>query len=125
MTAAQKLGIDRHLLDDEAARWSAAHVASLADGREVPVYGSDEWARADLRLQLASALRAGEAHRRETMFVGVAVADAIAADAWAEERDDAESFRQVSRMVRHLAVEPTHAELVARRTEVVRPGRAA
>lgn len=121
------LGLGRYLLDDLAARWCASSVAALAEGRDVPVYGSVEWQQADIRLQVAAAVRAGEAYRRDGLYLPVALADALAAEQHADEVIDAEEFRTLAKQVQAMGSPSrrSHAELVALRAEVARPGTAA
>lgn len=119
-----RLGLGRFLLDDDVAAWARRTLADLTAGRSIPRYGSQTWRGADRRLQAAAAVRAAEAYRREEMYLSLALADAEAAEHWCAEAREAAEFRQIARGVRAMGspTRPTHAELVARRAEVKRPG---
>ncbi len=98
-----------------AADWARAVLAAAGDV-ELPLYGSPEWEQAPERVRVASAARAAEAWRREAdPHVIAARLDVELEAGWREQEKDYEGWRQVVGMVRHLAVEPTHAELVERR----------
>jgi hypothetical protein len=112
---APTLDLARYLLDDDPAQWAAGFVVALAAGRDVPEYGSPEWHAADSRLQVASAVRAGEAWRRAGLFLEQQVADELAAYRYWQEVADNTSFAEVAEGVRAMADTPTHAELVQRR----------
>jgi hypothetical protein len=109
------LSLKRYLLGDDPAQWAAGFVGTLAAGREVPEYGSPAWHAADSRLQVASAVRAGEAWRRAGLFLEQQVADELAAYRYWQQVAEAESFAEVAEGVRAMADTPTHAELVQRR----------
>jgi hypothetical protein len=80
------------------------------------LYGSPEWEAAPEPVQRASAVRAAEAWRREADPHVIAARLDLELDAtWREQERDFDGWREVSAMVRHLAVEPTHAELVEKR----------
>ncbi len=109
------LGLDRYLLDDDTAQWASGFVHTLAAGRDVPPYGSAEWRAADWQTQVASAVRAAEAWRREALFLDQQVADEVAAYRYWQEVGEAQAFAEVATRVRRMASTPTHAELVQRR----------
>lgn len=119
-------GLDRHLLSDWPAVMNRGWIRQLAAGRDVPVYGSREWRAADRSLQVAAALIAAEAYRREHLFRPQALVDELAAArallddtdtrAYAEVVDRMEHFeRYGADWWRRQAALPTHAELVERR----------
>ncbi len=111
-----RLGLERHLLDDAPAQWAASFVRTLAEGREVPAYGSPAWAALeDYRLQVASAVRAGEAWRRDGLFVDQALTDELAHLRYRQDLLDAAEFVEIAHRVHDLARFPSHAELVQRR----------
>ncbi len=65
---------------------------------------------------LSSAVRAAEAWRRESDSDVIATRLEVELEAgWREQEKDYDGLRRVAAMVRHLAVEPTYAELVERR----------
>lgn len=112
-TASDTLGLDRYMLDDEPARWSGAFLRTLSDGRPVPIYGSTEWlAEQDYRLQIAAAVLAGEAWRRDGLFLGQTLEDDLAHGRYLARCEEAQAFGDAAR---HLAGSPSHAVLVARR----------
>lgn len=121
------LGLSRYLLDDLAARWCASSVAALAEGREIPVYGSVEWQQADIRLQIAAAVRAGEMYRRDGLFRAQALTDEAAAALALLDDADMRAYAELADRMEHYdrygaawwkaqANLPSHAELVARRS---------
>lgn len=122
---AQELGLDRYLLDDVPARWCTSAVRALAEGRDVPEYGSEAWRQAEHRLQVAAAIRGAEAYRREVMFRPQALADELAASRQLLDEADARAFADlagrivnfdyVARIAASLAKSPTHDELLERR----------
>ena len=124
MTAAD-LRLGRHLLDDDTARWMTRCVRQLAAGRNVPAYGSEEWQTAERGLQVAGALLAAEAYRRNNLFLADAVEDELAerrrwqdhadALAFAELAGRIVAFDHIARTAAALAKGPSHAELVERR----------
>lgn len=110
------LGLTRYLLDDDTAAWAAAFLRTLAEGRPVPVYGSPGWlAEPDYRLQIAAAVRAGEAWRRDGLLLGH---ELPRQDLALRAAVDAAEFAVIAARVRDLARRPSHAELVARRRVV-------
>jgi hypothetical protein len=117
------LGLGRYLLDDEPARLNAAWTAQLAASRPIPTYGSPQWLRAPRHLQIAACLQAAEARRRDLLFIGQAIADDLAAEHWTAAQQDQAEFERIAAGVRAMANQPTHAQLVARRAVVRRPGR--
>ncbi len=99
-----------------AAEWARA-VSAQAGDVDLPLYGSPEWEAAPEPVQRASAVRAAEAWRYEAdPHVIAARLDVELEAGWREQEKDYEGWRQVAAMVRHLAVEPAHAELVERRS---------
>ena len=115
-TTTDLLGLGLFLCDDEPARWAREFVSTLAQGREVPLYGSQAWqAEQDYRLQVAAAVRAGEVWRRHGVALPRLLADDLAAQDHRALSELAEAFGDAAR---HLAGSPTHAELVARRAVV-------
>lgn len=112
------LGLERYLLDDEPAQWVRGFVRRLAAGRVIPTYGSRDWQTAPWELQVAAVTLAGEAHRREALFLEQKVADELAAARYWQEVDEADAFAEQAARVRALVNEPTHSELVRRRAEV-------
>ena len=112
-TTTDLLGLGLFLCDDEPARWAREFVSTLAQGREVPLYGSQAWqAEQDYRLQVAAAVRAGEVWRRECLHAARVLADDLAHARYLARCEEAQAFGDAAR---HLATSPTHAELVARR----------
>ena len=106
------LGLTRYLLDDDTATWAAAFLRTLAEGRPVPVYGSPEWlAEQDYRLQVAAAVRAGEAWRRDDLCTAQRLSDELSAGRHLDLCELAEAFGAASR---NLAKSPTYAELQRR-----------
>ncbi len=94
----------------------ARGVIAQAGHVDLPLYGSPEWEAAPEQVQRASAVRAAEVWRREADPHVIAARLEVELEAgWREQEQDHQGWRQVVGMVRHLAVEPTHAELVARR----------
>lgn len=108
-------GLARFLLDDDVAQWVAAFLRKLSADREIPEFGSVHWQRADDRLRIASAVRAGEAWRRDRLLVPVALADELAAISYFTNMREADAFAEVAAKVRAMASTPTHAELLERR----------
>ena len=107
------LGLELYLCDDDAARWAHEFVATLAQGREVPLYGSPAWqAEQDYRLQVAAAVRAGEVWRRHGVALPRLLEDDLAHVRYVARCEEAQAFGDAAR---HLAGSPSHAELVARR----------
>jgi hypothetical protein len=99
-----------------AAEWARALMAQAGDV-DLPLYGSAEWEAAPEPVRLASAVRAAEAWRREADPHVIATRLETELEAgWREQERDYDGWRTVIAMVRHLAVEPTHAELVERRS---------
>lgn len=115
------LGLGRYLLDDQTAQLCSDWMTRLAAGREFPEYGSPEWLRAPRDLQIAAALYAAEAHRRDGLFRAQDLADRFEAEQWAAEQQDQREFADLARNVRAMAHQPTHAELVQRRSVPHRP----
>jgi hypothetical protein len=119
------MNLDRYLLDDDAARWAAGFVRKLAADTSVPVYGSAEWQAAGWPLQVASAVRAAEAWRRESLYLPQSLEDELAARralvdhadalAFAELADRVVAFDDLARRAASLAQSPTLHELVERR----------
>ncbi len=98
-----------------AAEWARTVLAAAGDV-DLPLYGSPEWEAAPESVQRASAVRAAEAWRRESDPHVLAARLEVELEAgWRAQEADYEGWRKVAAMVRHLAVEPTHAELVERR----------
>jgi hypothetical protein len=122
---AQVLNLDRWLLDDEPAQWAAGFVDKLAAGTAVPVYGSPEWQAADWQVQVASAVRAAEAWRRESLYLPQSLEDELAARralldhadalAFADLAGRVVAFDDLARRAASLAKSPTLHELVERR----------
>jgi hypothetical protein len=113
MTTTDPLGLRPYLLDDGVARWADAFLATLTEGREVPLYGSPEWhAEPDYRLQVAAAVRAGEAWRRDCLFLPQRLADEVSAHRHLALCEMAEAFGEAART---MAKSPTWAELQRRR----------
>lgn len=109
-------GLDRFLLDDDPARWARGFVRKLAAGRELPEYGSERWQQQPWEMQVASAVLAGECHRRDGLFLAQRIEDELATVGYWQEHDEATAWIEVARSVHALASEPTHADLVARRS---------
>lgn len=107
--------LDRWLLDDDVAQWVEGFLNKMAEGREIPAFGSDAWRTAEPRMQIASAVRAGEAWRRDHLLVPVVLADEMAAQRYWQEAAEAAAFVDVAAKVRAMADSPTHAQLVERR----------
>ncbi len=120
------LGLGRYLLDDDTARWFTRCRDQFAAGRTVPVYGSPEWLTADRAVQIAGALVAAEAYRRDVLFRPQALEDELAERRRWLDHEDAVAFAQLAgrvvafddlaRRAASLAKGPTHAELVKRRS---------
>jgi hypothetical protein len=117
-----------YLLDDAPARWVYEFIRQmqdLANTTDVPLYGSEEWHEADWRIQVAAAVRAGEAWRRDLLCLEQALTDELNARraavdladavAFAELADRVVFFDRLARTAHSLVVEPTHAELLKRR----------
>jgi hypothetical protein len=121
------LGLGRYLLDDDTARAARVWIDQLSRGRALPVYGSREWIEAPADLRVAACVRAAEAHRREQMFAGQALADSFAADVHVDEVREAEEFAALAKQVQAMgsAGHADHAELQRRRAVVTRPGQEA
>ncbi len=99
-----------------AAEWARAVIAAAGDDVDLPLYGSPEWEVAPLPVQRASAVRAAEAWRRESdPHVIAARLDVELEVVWRVQEADYEDWRKVAAMVRSVANQPTHAELVQRR----------
>ncbi len=95
--------------------WARVVIAAAGDV-ELPLYGSPEWEAAPEQVQRASAVRAAEAWRRDRdPHVIAARLDVELEAGWREQERDYDGWRKVAAMVRQIAVEPTHAELVERR----------
>jgi hypothetical protein len=109
-----RLSLERYMLDDDTARWAASLLRSAQDA-VVPLYGSAEWLSAPWRVQVASAVRAAECWRRESLFLPQALEDELAARRYLREVEEAKAFAVVAYSVRRMADTPTHAELVERR----------
>jgi hypothetical protein len=119
------LGIRRFLLEDDTARWFTRCLEQLAAGRPVPAYGSTEWLAADRALQIAGALVAAEAYRRDGLFLPQALEDELAERRRRLDHEDAVAFADLAgrivafddlaRRAASLAKGPTHAELAERR----------
>ena len=83
----------------------------------LPLYASEEWCQARGPVRLASALRAAEAWRYDGDAHRLALeveAELEAHRLWHEA--DYAGWKTIARRVRALAVEPSHAELVRRRS---------
>ncbi len=99
-----------------AAEWARSVMAQAGDV-DLPLYGSEAWETAPGPVQRASAVRAAEAWRREADPDVIASRLEVELDAmWREQERDYAGWRQVAAMVRALPGQPTHAELVERRS---------
>lgn len=108
-------GLDRYLHQDDVTVWLRDVMRRLVqDSASTPLYGSPEWHEADDPTRLASALRAAEAYRRESLFAADDLVDRQAIDA----RIDAAEWAELGAQVRKMADTPTHDELAARRRQV-------
>ena len=104
--------------DSPVGRWLRAAADSLDTAGPLPLYGDDDWNRADHQTRLASALRAAEAWRRAGLYAEADLADELddaAPDAWADRADDDRSWSRLARWVSDTRNTPTNAELQARR----------
>ncbi|MCU1591674.1 MAG: hypothetical protein JWP11_2930 [Frankiales bacterium] len=117
------LGLGRYLLNDTTAQTVTAWIEQLAAGRPVPQFGTAAWLAAPADLRVAACLHAAEAYRRDALFAGQALADALAADEHVEHVRDAEEFRALAKQVQALGAgnHADHAELQRRRAVVMRP----
>jgi hypothetical protein len=124
MTAAH--GLDRYLLSDWPAVMTRGWIDQLRAGRDVPEYGSREWLAADRGLQLASALIAAEAYRRQGLFLAQALEDELTASRALLDDADTRAYAELADRVthydrydvewwKHQSKLPTHAELLERR----------
>ncbi len=112
----------RYMHTDEVREW--LHVVTrrlVLAGTELPVFGSDEWLGAPDPVRLASALRAAEAWRLDGLYAAQDVADSLSAARWVQQCEDAAGWAEIGAQVRQMASSPTHAELLRRRAEIVRP----
>lgn len=115
-----------YLHRDDVTVWLELFSSRLVPtGTDLPMYGSQEWLQAPDNVRLASALRAGEAWRRDGLYAGQRLADKLAADRYARDCEEAARFAEVGAFVRRMADWPTWDELQQRRAVVVRPGVAA
>lgn len=115
-------GLARYLLADPPSRWARAFRRALAPAAELPAYGSAGWLAAGWQQQVAAAVVAAEAWRREALFLPQRIADEAAAARYEADLQEQAGFAEVARTVRVNANAPSYAELVARRNTVTRPG---
>ena len=110
-------GLNFYLHEDDVAVWLRGVLARLVPaGNEMPLDGSAAWHAAPDPVRLASALRAGEAWRRDGLYV----VDDIVTEQAAQAEVEAQEWAELGAQVRRMADTPTHDELAARRIEVVR-----
>lgn len=118
-----RLGLGRYLLDDQPARLCAEWTGQLAAGRTIPAYGSADWLHAPRDLQIAAMMLAGEAHRREQLFLPQALADQLEAEQRLIEQQDQAEWNRTAAAVRAMGAGEwaTHAQLQTRRAQPRRP----
>ncbi len=114
-------GLDRYLLDDPASRWARAFRRALTPAVELPAFGGPGWQAAGWQVQVAAAVVAAEAWRRDVLFLPQRIADEAGAVRYLADLAEQAAFADVARAVRAGANAPTYDELVARRAEVTRP----
>ena len=116
-----------YLQDDDSpvTVWLAEVDGRLGQaGDTVPLYGSPGWEAAPGPARLRSALRAGEAWRRASLYVAAELADendAAAPEAQAEAADTSSEWSRLAKWVADHRGDATFAELTARRAVPVRP----
>ena len=116
------LGIAPMLHADAVTAWLSTVKGRLVPpGSTVPTFASAEWHKADDALRLASALQATKAHYIDGLYLPQRLEDEQARARWAQQSVDAQEWAEIGSSVRETANAPTHAELVERRAEVVRP----
>ncbi len=107
---------------DEVTDWLGVVARRLVEpGVELPLLGSGEWLHAPDNVKLASALRAARAWHLDGIYAAQNLADELSAARWVQQCEDAAEWAQIASQVRRMADTPTHAELVERRAQVVRP----
>ena len=113
---------DRQDVDIRArAKWVRDLLRNAGEA-ELPLYGSAAWAAAPEPVRVASCVRAAEAWRLESdpHRIAARLEQELEAAQWCAERDY-DAWREIAGRVVRIGLGPTHAELVERRAEVVRP----
>ncbi len=104
-------------IGDAHLPWARELIARAGDV-VLPSYGSTAWQKAPPAVQVASCVRAAEAWRRERDAHTIAAQlDAELEAEWRYAERDYAGWHRVAHFIAETAYEPSHAELVRRRSE--------